>query len=272
MNVPEPPDTGKEAPISEETRSLLAWDAYPRSAKYDPAWVLGNEMGPNVLWLTEALAGVMDLKPGMRVLDLGCGRGMSSVFLAKEFGVQVFAADLWISPTDNFVRFEKAGLSDRVFPIQVEAHSLPFARSYFDAALSMDAYHYFGTDDLYLKYFAGFLKEGAQVGIVVPGLAKDFEGPVPGHLTRRQENGSVFWDPKECFSFHTASWWKRHWEVTGLIDVERAERLPGGWELWLRWEKARQGRGSTGFPSEAETLEADGGRYLGFVRMTGRKR
>jgi hypothetical protein len=31
------------------------------------------------------------------VLDLGCGRASSSIFLRREFGVQVWAADLWFS-------------------------------------------------------------------------------------------------------------------------------------------------------------------------------
>ncbi len=43
-------------------------------------------MGPNVLWLTEALSQVMELKRGMRVLDMGCGKAVSSIFLAREFG------------------------------------------------------------------------------------------------------------------------------------------------------------------------------------------
>jgi hypothetical protein len=46
---------------------------YPRSATYDPEWVLENLMGPNVLWLAEALSQVMDLQPGMRVLDMAIG-------------------------------------------------------------------------------------------------------------------------------------------------------------------------------------------------------
>jgi cyclopropane fatty-acyl-phospholipid synthase-like methyltransferase len=41
-------------------------------------------------WLTSAL----DLRPRMRVLDLGCGRATSSIFLHREFGVQVWATDL----------------------------------------------------------------------------------------------------------------------------------------------------------------------------------
>ena len=62
---------------------------FPRSAKYDTAWVIENMMGPNVLWLTESLTQVVALEPGMRVMDMGCGAAISSIFLAKEFDVQV---------------------------------------------------------------------------------------------------------------------------------------------------------------------------------------
>ena len=64
-------------------------DLFPRSQRYDLDWVVANQMGPNVLWLTESLTNVMDLRPGMRVLDLGCGRALSSIFLAKEFGRRI---------------------------------------------------------------------------------------------------------------------------------------------------------------------------------------
>lgn len=102
---------------------MLRVEQFPLSSKYDPEWVLENEMGPNVLWMTEALCEKMKLEPGMRVLDMGCGRSMSSIFLAKEFGVQVWATDLWISATDNWERIREAGVEDRVFPIHAEARS-----------------------------------------------------------------------------------------------------------------------------------------------------
>ena len=54
-------------------------------------------MGPNSLKMLEELTCGMDLHPGMRVLDLGCGKGMTSIFLANKFGVNVYVTDLWIS-------------------------------------------------------------------------------------------------------------------------------------------------------------------------------
>ena len=74
-------------------------------------WILDNQMGPNALWLSEFLTQTFDFKPGMRVLDLGCGKGMTSVFLAREFGVQVYAVDLWDNP-------DKKWENAKVFDVQ----------------------------------------------------------------------------------------------------------------------------------------------------------
>lgn len=192
---------------NEQMAEMLRIESLPRSSKYDPGWVFENEMGPNALWLTELLCEKMELKPGMRVLDMGCGRAMSSIFLAREYGVQIWANDLWIDATDNWRRICEAGVEDRVFPIHAEAHALPYAEGFFDAVVSLDSYHYYGTDDLYLgRYFAKLVKPGGQIGIVAPGLTQAIEGDVPRHL-------ESFWVPKECFSFHTAAWWQRHWST-----------------------------------------------------------
>src|SRR5690349_19180255 len=100
--------------------------ACPRASAWDPVWVWHHQMGPVNLWLAELLAEQMHLRPEMRVLDMGCGAAATSLFLALEYGVEVWAADLWISPTDNFARIREAGLEDRVYPLRVDAADLPF--------------------------------------------------------------------------------------------------------------------------------------------------
>ena len=119
---------------------MLADDRFPRSSAYDPEWVLANQMGPNALWLTESLTNHMTLERGMRVVDMGCGTAMSSIFLAKEFGVQVWANDLWVSAEDNQQRIDEAGVADLVTPVRAEAHSLLYERAFFDAAISVDCF------------------------------------------------------------------------------------------------------------------------------------
>ncbi len=229
--------------------------------------MIDTAMGPNVLWLAEWLSEAVELKPEMRVLDLGCGMAASSIFLAKEFGVQVLAADLWIRPADNQKRIEAAGLSHLITPMHVEAHAMPFAENSFDAIVSFDAYHYFGTDDLYVGYVTKFLKPGGVLGIVVPGVAHELNGEVPEHAR-------PFWDWEFC-SFHSAGWWRRHWEKTGLVTVERSDWLEEGWTFWRDWNlicaEACDGERRDGRLSEAKMLEIDNGRTFGFVRTIARK-
>ena len=247
--------------MNSELKQLLHRQEFPLSSQYDPQWVLENQMGLNALWLTEWLCKDMHLQPGMRVLDLGCGRGLSSIFLAREYGVQVWAADLWIKPTENYLRFQEANVSETVFPIYTDARSLPFAEGYFDAVVCVDAYIYFGTDDLYLDAIRRYIKPGGRLGIVVPGFMQELVGDLPEHLL-------PFW-AQECWTWHTVEWWRRLWSRTGLVTVELAETLPEGWQLWLLWKKARaaSGEDSDSLRSDIRVLEADQGRYMGFLRM-----
>lgn len=250
---------------SDEVReNLLQRPEFPRSAKYDPDWIRDNMMGPNALWLTESLAERMDLKLGMRVLDMGCGKGLSSIFLAKEYGAQVWAVDLWIDATENLGRIRSACVEDRVFPLKAEAHALPFADGFFDAMVSIDAYHYFGTADLYLEsHMARLVKSGGPMGIVVPGLVEELSSDEPPDHLR------PYWEPA-FYSLHSPGWWQRHWNRSGLVTVELADLLPDGWKLWMEsdllWSE------HIGKPTdEADMLALDAGRTLGFTRMVARR-
>ena len=106
---------------------------------------------------------------------------------------------------------------------------------------------------------------------MVAGLVKDFKGPVPEHLMSPRPDRGTFW-VDECWCFHTAAWWRQHWEKPGLVDFEVVDVLPDGWQDWLRYEKACEEAGTLLYPSEAEALEADAGRYLALIRVVGRKK
>jgi cyclopropane fatty-acyl-phospholipid synthase-like methyltransferase len=234
-------------------------ERFPRSVKYDPGWVLASISGAaNALWMSEWLAAALDLRPGMRVLDLGCGRAVSSIFLCREFGVQVWATDLWFSASENLRRIQDAGAGDGVFPIHADARSLPFATEFFDAIACIDCFPYFGTDDLYLNYLARFMKAGGQVGIAGAGLMRELEGSPPEHLRE--------WWTQDAWCLHSVDWWRRHWERTGLVDVEIADTMPDGWKVWLEWHKMIAPENQR----EIKALEADHGNYLGYIRCVGR--
>ncbi len=118
----------------------LVSERFPRSRAYHPEWVISAVSGgAYALWLTEWLAATLEFRPGMRVLDLGCGRAASSIFLRREYGVQVWATDLWVSASENIQRIRDAGVEDGVFPIHADARSLPFAAGFFDAIVCIDS-------------------------------------------------------------------------------------------------------------------------------------
>jgi SAM-dependent methyltransferase len=235
---------------------------FPRASAYHPEWVLGGAGGgANALWLAEWLGEALELRPGMRVLDLGCGRAMSSIFLHREFGVQVWATDLWFSAAENCQRVRDAGAQDGVFPIAANARALPFADEFFDAIVSIDSFMFYGTDDLYLNYLARFVKPGGPIGIALAGLTREIDGAVPEHLTE--------WCADEmAHCLHSADWWRRHWERGGAVDVDLADALPEGWQYWRDWLRLIAPENER----EIQTLETDAGSSLGYVRVVGRRR
>jgi cyclopropane fatty-acyl-phospholipid synthase-like methyltransferase len=245
----------------------LVHPQFPRSAGYDPVWQGRYADGPNPLWLAESLTDLLELKPGMRVLDLGCGFAISSIFLAREFGVDVVAADRWMRP-ETWPLIVEAGMQSRVMPVRMEAHDLRFAGGYFDAIVCLDAYQYFGTDALYLSYLQEFLAPGGVLGLVLLGLAREVDDRVPDHLAGA-------WTI-EHQAFHSPAWWRDHLNRSGLVTVEHADLLPDGWRHALRWQELAARAAAPEYRAAcadwARRLAVDAGRTIGLPRIVARKR
>lgn len=247
---------------------LVRSDRYPLSSGYDPAWVLSLDMGPHPLWLLENLLPHLDLRPGMRVLDLGSGKGATSVFLAREFGVEVVAADWWVGADEAAAVFAAAGVDAQVRAVHAEAHTLPFEPESFDAVVSIDAFEYFGTADSYLPYLVRFLRPGGQLAMATPGMSREVRdlGAIPPHI-----KALVGW---EAIAWHTAEWWRFLWEITELVTVTSAGLQPDGWNDWLLWARAGAEFSAEGPETAQPTIDmlvADGGEYLSFALVTARK-
>jgi cyclopropane fatty-acyl-phospholipid synthase-like methyltransferase len=175
----------------------------------------------------------------------------------------VWATDLWIAAEDNEARIRAAGVDDLVHAVHAEAHQLPFAPEQFDVVISVDAYQYFGTADLYLGYLLVFLRTGGRLGIVTPALFTEFGADVPSQL-------QPFWDWEFC-CFHGPDWWRTHWSKTGKVDVDHADAIEDGWQDWLRFDEVTRPT-LTGWRRQASIdsaamLRVDRGKYLGFSRV-----
>ena len=87
----------------------------------------------------------------------------------------------------------------------------------------------------------------------------EIDGPVPAHLAE-------WWTP-EAWCLHSASWWRTHWERSGVVAVESHDTLPDGWRFWREWQLAVAPANRV----EIEAVEADAGRHLAYVRAVGRR-
>lgn len=147
---------------------------YELSNKYADEKYLSKIMGPNPLKLTEELMLGLNIPRNGVVCDLGSGQGLTSLFLAKEYGFKVYAADLWSNPEENRRFFRSEGLTDdEILPVKADATALPFEKGFFDAVICVDSYNYFGRDPAFLdEKLLPFVKSGGLVAISVLGMKK----------------------------------------------------------------------------------------------------
>jgi len=197
-------------------------EAYPELAKYGRAGVHEGLAGQGGLFLAADMARLLKLRPNARVLDLGCGAATTSLFLAREFGVTVYAVDATL-PTDVMNRAAKAGVEQQIIPIRADAKNLPFSADFFDAVFSMNAFFYFGTDDLYPHYLLQFLKPGGELVIGCPCYREEIPANMPPELLI---------EFPACLAVHSPGWWRHHFEKSGIATVRRSELHPRGIEFW----------------------------------------
>lgn len=232
-----------------------------RSDGYDIEWVMSLDMGPNPLWQLEDLLSAMAVEPGSHVLDLGCGRGATSVFLARELDCRVTACDLWVPEFEVAAVMEATGVADKVTPVNADARDLPFAADEFDAIVSIDAFEYFGTDARFLPGLLRHLRPGGQIGMTTPGLVTDPYDQDPPKYIR----AVVGW---EVAAWHSPRWWARHWALAGSLSDIQSEMQPRSHDDWQRWCRLL---GAPVTDPLAAMLAADVDRQVGFVQVTARK-
>ncbi len=203
---------------------------YPELAEYSRNEIYGggDNMAPGGLYLAAVMARSMNLKKDDIVLDIGCGRGESSIFMAEHFGVKVVSFDLWVSSTYLSRKFHRRGFRGAVFPVDLDASQpLPFPDDYFDAMFCMQALHSFGADANVLRRLLRHVKPGGR--FVVGGTCFN-EEPENGQLPEvfsPTDGWSAGYD-----SYHSPSWWKALFESTRLVDVVDSRELPDGLVMW----------------------------------------
>ncbi|KTD07155.1 class I SAM-dependent methyltransferase [Legionella jamestowniensis] len=89
----------------------------------------------------DILAHSLDIKQNHHVLDIGCGVGGASRYLAYHYGCQVFGLDITQSRIEAAIKLtELSGLSHLVKFQQGDATSMPFSNHQFDRIIGQEAW------------------------------------------------------------------------------------------------------------------------------------
>ena len=235
---------------------------YLRSKKYDTPELMAKIMGPNPIKLEEELLADNKISENAVVCDLGSGQGLTSVFLVKEYGFKVYAADLWSDPGDNRKFFREMGLSDdEIIPVKADAENLPFEKEFFDAVVSTDSYNYFGRNPEYLdRKLIPFVKKGGYIYIAIPGMKKDCHDNLPPELL-------LSWTPEQLDYIHDVSYWKDIVGSCNGAEVVKVAEMESNDEVWADWLR----QDNEYAKGDRKTMEAGGGKYLNFIEIILRK-
>ena len=236
---------------------------YIKSGKYNTPELMAKIMGPNPIKLEEELLTDNKIPKGATVCDLGSGQGLTSVFLAKEYGFKVYAADLWSDPDENRRFFDSMGVSrDKLIPIKADATDLPFEKDFFDAVVSTDSYNYFGRDERYLdEKLLPFVKSGGYVYIAIPGMKHDCHEALPCELL-------LSWTPEQLDYMHDVDYWSNMVSKCNGAEVITVCEMESNDEVWADW-LAQDNEYAIG---DRKSMEAGGGKYLNFIKIVLRKK
>ena len=202
-----------------------------RSDAYRKFFTASLLMGPNSLRILDSLLEKYPLRlsPDNLVLDLGCGCGITSLFAARETGAIVHGFDLWIKEEDNRKRFAEWNMADRLIPVNGDANALPYSPETFEAIVSVDSYHYYGTKEgFFAEKILPVIKKGGTVLIGVPGIKNEYDG--------RSEELLTPWLGDEAYMFQSAQRWK---EIIGAhediaeVDTWEMPVFDIAWQEWL---------------------------------------
>ena len=142
--------------------------------------LLGDSYHPGGLDLSRRLGILLDLRPGLRLLDVASGKGESAILLAKEFGCEVIGIDFGPqNVADATARAAAAGMSSLVTFREADAEHMDFPEAVFDRVICECAFCTFPDKNAAAREFSRVLRPDGRIGI--SDLTR--RGPVPAELS-----------------------------------------------------------------------------------------
>ncbi|NQW16207.1 MAG: methyltransferase domain-containing protein [Chloroflexi bacterium] len=142
-------------------------------------YLLGDSLHPGGLTLTEEVASQFGLSSESRVLDVGCGPGATSLFLAKKYGASVTGVTLEESSAEELEsRANDQGLDGKIEVITGDISNVDVGTVIFDAAIAECVISIFDDKPAVIQRVFDAIKPGGRIGISDVIV----DGELPPHL------------------------------------------------------------------------------------------
>src|SRR5262250_2759479 len=136
----------------------------------------GPKMEQHHLDITEKTIRLMDLRPGERVLDLGCGSGWATRMLARLVadGPEGFGQVVGVDISDEMIRQARVASKDfeNVMYVWGSANQIPWEENFFDKMLSVESFYYYPDQERALAELFRVLAPKGRMFILI-NLYKD---------------------------------------------------------------------------------------------------
>jgi len=141
---------------------------------------------------TERLIDLCQIKAGDYVLDVGCGVGATSVYLAKQVGCRVMGVDILPRMVDRAQELaDKQEVSHLVAFREADAQELPFPDNHFDVVITESVTAFPEDKQRAVKEYARVLKPGGYLGLNESTWLKTPIPPEIASWTSRQVGSSA---------------------------------------------------------------------------------
>jgi cyclopropane fatty-acyl-phospholipid synthase-like methyltransferase len=216
--------------------------------------VIGGDWGANG-YTSRAQAGLLarllELRPGVRLLDLGAGRGWPGLYLAASTGCQVVLADIPVQGlVSAMARATREQLSGRAAAAAASARRLPFRPAVFDAVVHTDVLCCLRPKLSVLRACHRVLRPGGRTAFFTIHPAA---GLSPARRRRASRDGPV--------AVATARPYREMLESAGFTEVyERdcTEEFAAVARAWIeQWDRHRDGLVSVFGEQAVQERQAD---------------
>jgi ubiquinone/menaquinone biosynthesis C-methylase UbiE len=169
----------------------------------------------------DQLAEMCEISEDKKILEVGCGTGWNSCYLAKEFGCSIVGIDIAEGMVKKAQkRAEEEGVTDKVKFEVGDAYDLNYEDNSFDVVITAFVCQFLDLNKAF-KEFARVLKFGGCIGVNEMYKHEDIPEIAMEIINRTEE---IFQEIIELpFRFYTPTYWENAFKNAFLKEIQLVE-------------------------------------------------